>query len=69
MRCSAGDRCPRAPRHFQDVKTSGGFGNLQKGYAIAFADLEGNGGLETVVVKSFEIEKTKIAPRMHDHPH
>ena len=30
-------------RHFQDVTTSGGFGNLQKGHAIVFADLEGNG--------------------------
>ncbi|MDE3187112.1 MAG: VCBS repeat-containing protein [Acidobacteriota bacterium] len=30
-------------RHFQDVTTSGGFGNLQKGHGIAFADLEGNG--------------------------
>ncbi|HUX43555.1 MAG TPA: CRTAC1 family protein [Terracidiphilus sp.] len=30
-------------RHFQDVTTSGGFGNLQKGHSIAFADLEGNG--------------------------
>lgn len=30
-------------RHFQDVTTSGGFGNLQKGHAISFADLEGNG--------------------------
>lgn len=30
-------------RSFEDVTTSGGFGNLQKGHAIAFADLEGNG--------------------------
>lgn len=30
-------------RYFQDVTTAGGFGNLQKGHAIAFADLEGNG--------------------------
>ena len=30
-------------KHFQDVTTSGGFGNLQKGHGIAFADLEGNG--------------------------
>lgn len=30
-------------RYFQDVTTSGGFGNLQKGHGIAFADLEGNG--------------------------
>ena len=30
-------------RHFQDVTTSGGFGHLQKGHAIAFADLENRG--------------------------
>ena len=30
-------------RRFQDVTTSGGFGNLQKGHGIAFADLENNG--------------------------
>ncbi len=30
-------------RRFQDVTTSGGFGNLQKGHAIAFADLRNNG--------------------------
>jgi hypothetical protein len=28
---------------FQDVTTSGGFGNLQKGHGIAFADIENNG--------------------------
>jgi hypothetical protein len=28
---------------FQDVTTSGGFGNLQKGHAIAFADIENRG--------------------------
>ncbi len=30
-------------RTFQDVTTSGGFGNLQKGHGIAFADIENNG--------------------------
>ncbi len=30
-------------RFFQDVTTSGGFGNLQKGHGIAFADIENNG--------------------------
>jgi hypothetical protein len=30
-------------RVFQDVTTSGGFGNLQKGHGIAFADFENNG--------------------------
>ena len=29
--------------HFQDVTTSGGFGHLQKGHAIAFADIENRG--------------------------
>jgi hypothetical protein len=28
---------------FQDVTTSGGFGNLQKGHGVAFGDLEANG--------------------------
>ena len=28
---------------FQDVTTSGGFGHLQKGHAIAFADIENRG--------------------------
>ena len=35
-------------RHFQDVTVSGGFGNLQKGHAIAFADLENNGNEDVV---------------------
>lgn len=30
-------------QHFLDVTTSGGFGNLQKGHAIAFADIEDSG--------------------------
>jgi hypothetical protein len=30
-------------RYFQDVTTAGGFGNLQKGHGIAFADIENNG--------------------------
>ena len=30
-------------RRFQDVTTSGGFGHLQKGHAIAFADMDNDG--------------------------
>jgi len=33
----------REGREFQDVTTSGGFGHLQKGHGIAFADIENNG--------------------------
>ena len=32
-----------AGRAFQDVTTSGGFGNVQKGHAIVFADLDNDG--------------------------
>ena len=32
-----------AGRGFQDVTTSGGFGHLQKGHAVVFADLENRG--------------------------
>ncbi len=30
-------------KYFQDVTTSGGFGNLQKGHGVAFADIENTG--------------------------
>lgn len=30
-------------KNFQDITTSGGFGNLQKGHSIAFGDIENNG--------------------------
>ncbi len=30
-------------KDFQDVTTSGGFGHLQKGHGVAFADIENNG--------------------------
>jgi hypothetical protein len=29
--------------HFQDVTTSGGFGHLQKGHGVSFADLDNDG--------------------------
>ena len=33
----------RAGRAFADVTTAGGFGHLQKGHSVAFADLDGDG--------------------------
>jgi hypothetical protein len=35
-------------QRFQDVTTAGGFGHLQKGHAIAFADLNGDGHQEII---------------------
>jgi len=37
-------------KRFQDVTTSGGFGNLQKGHAVAFGDLDGSGNQDVVEV-------------------
>ena len=37
-------------RHFQDVTTSGGFGHLQKGHAVAFGDLDHDGDQEVFAV-------------------
>jgi hypothetical protein len=35
---------------FQDVTTSGGFGHLQKGHAVAFGDIDGSGNQDVVEV-------------------
>jgi len=35
-------------RSFQDVTTSGGFGHLQKGHAVAFGDIDGSGNQDVV---------------------
>ena len=35
-------------RVFQDVTTSGGFGNLQKGHAVAFGDIDNSGNQDVV---------------------
>jgi hypothetical protein len=37
-------------KRFQDVTTSGGFGHLQKGHAVAFGDLEGEGQQDVFAV-------------------
>jgi hypothetical protein len=37
-------------RRFQDVTTSGGFGNVQKGHGVAFGDVDGDGDQDVYVV-------------------
>jgi len=38
-----------AGRRFQNVTTSGGFGHLQKGHAVAFGDIDNDGDTDLVV--------------------
>jgi len=37
-------------KFFQDVTTAGGFGHLQKGHAVAFADLDNDGNQDVFIV-------------------
>ena len=37
-------------RRFQDVTTSGGFGHLQKGHAVAFGDIDNSGNQDVIEV-------------------
>ena len=37
-------------KFFQDVTTSGGFGHLQKGHAVAFGDIDNDGNLDVFEV-------------------
>jgi hypothetical protein len=39
-----------AGKAFQDVTTSGGFGHLQKGHAVAFGDIDGSGHQDVFAV-------------------
>jgi hypothetical protein len=39
-----------AGRHFEDVTTAGGFGHLQKGHGVAFADFDGDGDQDVYTV-------------------
>lgn len=57
-----------AGRAFQDVTTSGGFGHLQKGHAIAFGDIDNNGQQDVFAVMGGAIESDKFWSSLYKNP-
>jgi hypothetical protein len=55
-------------RHFQDVTTSGGFGNLQKGHGIAFADIENNGNEDVFEELGGAFQGDRFMPTLYHNP-
>ena len=54
--------------HFQDVTTSGGFGNLQKGHAIAFADIENTGNEDVFEELGGAFQGDRFMPVLYHNP-
>ena len=55
-------------RYFQDVTTSGGFGNLQKGHGIAFADIENNGNEDVFEELGGAFQGDRFMPVLYKNP-
>jgi len=55
-------------RRFQDVTTSGGFGQLQKGHGVAFADLNNNGTQDIYAVIGGAVEGDHFQNQLFANP-
>jgi len=55
-------------RRFQDVTTSGGFGQLQKGHAIAFGDLNNSGTQDIYSVVGGAVEADRYRHQLFANP-
>ena len=55
-------------RTFQDVTTSGGFGNLQKGHGVAFGDLDNSGNQDVVEVMGGAYSSDKYWTSIYKNP-
>jgi len=58
----------RSGQYFEDVTTSGGFGNLQKGHGIAFADLENNGNEDVLEEMGGAFPGDSYVPAIYRNP-
>lgn len=54
--------------HFQDVTTSGGFGQLQKGHGIAFGDLDNDGDQDIYSVVGGVLEGDHYPNQLFENP-
>jgi hypothetical protein len=55
-------------RRFQDVTTSGGFGQLQKGHAVAFADINNSGTQDVYAVIGGAVESDHAHNQLFRNP-
>jgi hypothetical protein len=55
-------------RSFQDVTTSGGFGNLQKGHGVAFGDIDNSGNQDVVEVMGGAYSSDKYWTSIYKNP-
>jgi len=55
-------------RRFQDVTTSGGFGQLQKGHAVAFGDINNNGTQDVYAVIGGAVETDHYHNQLFANP-
>jgi hypothetical protein len=53
---------------FQDITTSGGFGHLQKGHGVAFADLDDDGDLDLYQVMGGAFEADHFRNALYENP-
>ena len=55
-------------KRFQDVTTSGGFGHLQKGHAVAFGDIDGSGNQDVVEVMGGVYPSDRFFAALYKNP-
>ena len=55
-------------RFFQDVTTSGGFGHLQKGHGVSFADLDNDGDQDIYLVVGGAYETDQFRNALFENP-
>jgi hypothetical protein len=55
-------------RSFQDVTTSGGFGNIQKGHGVAFGDLDNDGDQDILVTMGGAYSGDTYHCLLHENP-